>query len=166
MSHVALRDLTGTPADLALVQDLLERCPGYFRIAIGGHARPDEAARLFDAPPAETRRVWLASLGRTPIGVVRAEAHHPVRGAAAIGLLVVADSHQRRGLGTATCAAVEEALAAEGCTLLRAEVLHGHAAALRFWQRCGYHPVGPEHEAPVLGQEARTRSVEKRLAPA
>lgn len=68
---------------------------------------------------------------------------YPVREKAVIGLLLLAEPWQRRGLGRAFAALVEQAIGAwKEIEMLRVGVAISNPGALAFWRKLGYLETG------------------------
>lgn len=84
------------------------------------------------------------------VGVLVWERHFPA--AAEIHLMAVARDRHRRGIGRALVAAAEEALTADGVTLMSVKTLGpshpdaGYALTRRFYAALGYQPVEELHD--------------------
>ena len=55
-----------------------------------------------------------------------------------VNYLAVGPNYQRRGLGRALMAAIEERLAAEGCPKINLQIRTDNATALKFYEKLGY----------------------------
>jgi GNAT superfamily N-acetyltransferase len=144
---LSLSLLTGRPADIAAVQSVLAAAPGYFRATTGRPPGDDEAQRLFaELPPGRSdadKRVWGLVADGATIGCADVVRGWNAPDKAIIGLLLLAEPWQGRGLGRAFAARVEEAIAAwPEVGTIRLGVVAGHDRALRFWRRCGYRETG------------------------
>ncbi|HZQ61515.1 MAG TPA: GNAT family N-acetyltransferase [Casimicrobiaceae bacterium] len=155
MSHVAtlateplfLRKLSGERNEMDALQAVLEQAPRYFETVCGTPPGPSEAHSLYIAlPPGRSyddKIVWGLYRGGQMIGcadVIRGwNAPHK----AMIGLLLLAEPFQGRGLGTAFARLVEQAITSwPEITTARIGVAQNHAAALAFWRRLGYAATG------------------------
>ena len=107
-----MRMLTARPADLPAVEALLLSSPGVWQAAW----RNDAVRR---AVAAADGLAYIADEEGLLIGFACA---HDVGFRAYLSELVVAEPHQRRGVGSALLAAVERGLAERGCTLVVADV--------------------------------------------
>ena len=134
-----------TRATTAAVQSCLEGCPGYFERAEGAPADQEAAARLLDEAEADPlRRLYLFTLrrGGTPAALLDLWLDQPEPGTAHLGLLLVREALQGQGLGREVMAALEPALAAAGCDLLRLSVADENREVDGFWERLGFAAVG------------------------
>jgi ribosomal protein S18 acetylase RimI-like enzyme len=128
-----------------VLQDVLARAPGYFVLERGAPAAHDEARRMLDErPPGRThadKEVLLAFDDGEAIGCVDIAFAWPDATTAVIGLLLVAEDRQRRGLGRALYALVEARLRARFARL-RIGVLARNTGALGFWRALGFIATG------------------------
>jgi GNAT superfamily N-acetyltransferase len=131
------------PAQLPLLQDLLQRCDDYQQLVYGGPTRPDEAEELLrERPPGlkETQKhLWGlfradGSLG----GAVDMLSDYPGPGEWYLGLLLLEPALRGAGRGGALARAVERHVRLSGGHLLRIAVAEQNAAGLRFWKREGF----------------------------
>jgi len=68
---------------------------------------------------------------------------YPEEHTAHIGLFLIAEAHQRRGLGTAAWRRIEALLQEwPECRTVRGGVVQTNASVLRFWEHVGFAPTG------------------------
>jgi len=144
---LTLRLLTGKADEMAALQRVLEAAPAYFHTVTGMPPGPAEAQSTFTAlPPGkgyDDKRVWGLYAGNDMIGCADVIRGYPVRDKAVIGLLLLAESWQRRGFGRAFALLVEQMIAAwTEITTLRIGVVLQNAGALAFWRTLGYVETG------------------------
>lgn len=141
---------------MSALQCVLEAAPAYFRIVSGAPPGPAEAQSLFTALPqgkgyADKFVLGLYS-GAAMIGCADVIRGYPTPEKAVIGLLLLAEPWQRRGLGRAFAMLVEQAIAGwSAIRFLRIGVALGNPVALRFWQRIGYVQTGEVKPAGPTG---------------
>jgi len=147
-------------AGAAALQACLDGCPDYFERTEGAAAGEDAAADLLDETEADPlRRLYLFSLkrGGAPAALLDLWLDQPEPGTAHLGLLLVREALQGQGLGGEAVAALEAALGAAGCRLLRLSVTDENRQVEGFWERLGFAPVGrldggvTVHEKPLRG---------------
>jgi GNAT superfamily N-acetyltransferase len=148
----ALRRLAGEPAEMAALQRVLEAAPRYFERVTGAPPGPAEAQSMFSAlPPDKTyedKRVWGLYAGDEMIGCADVIRGYPARDKAVIGLLLVAEPWQRRGIGTAFERLVTGALAEwPEIATSRIAVIASNRGALAFWRAIGYRETGETRPA-------------------
>jgi ribosomal protein S18 acetylase RimI-like enzyme len=130
---------------LDALQACLDGCPDYFARVEGARAAEDAAARLLDEAEADPlRRLYLFSLkrGGVPAALLDLWLDQPEPGTAHLGLLVVREALQGRGLGREAMAALEAGLVAAGCQALRISVTDENREVEGFWARLGFATVG------------------------
>ena len=155
---LTLRLLGGQPAEMAALQCVLEAAPEYFTLVTGAPPGGAEAQITFTAlPPGKTyedKFVWCLYEGDAMIGCADVIRGYPGREKAVIGLLLLAGPWQRRGLGRAFAALLEQAIAAwPEIACLRIGVVVSHEGALEFWRKCGYRETGEIKENPEFVRE-------------
>ena len=164
---LTLRLLTGHPAEMAALQCVLEAAPAYFQTVTGAPPRGALAQGTFTAlPPDKTyadKFVWGFYSGDAMIGCADVIRGYPVREKAVIGLLLLAEPWQRRGLGSVFAALIEQAIAAwPEIMVLRIGIVATNTGALAFWRKRGYAGTG-EVKPAAPGFVADTIVLEKPL---
>jgi len=132
---------------MAALQSVLEAAPDYFERVTGSPPGAAEAQSTFTALPPnagyEDKFVWGLYAGAAMIGCADVIRGYPTRDKAVIGLLLIAEPWQRRGLGRAFAALIEQAVAAwPGIARARIAVVASNPAALAFWRGLGYRETG------------------------
>ncbi len=125
----------------------------YYQTVTGLPPGGAEAQSTFTAPlPGKTyadKFVWGRYAGATMIGCADVIRGYPTREAAVIGWLLVAQPWQRRGLGRAFAALLEEVIATwVEIERLRLGVAATNTAAATFWHKLGYRETGEVKAAP------------------
>jgi RimJ/RimL family protein N-acetyltransferase len=144
---LTLRLLTGEPPEMAALQCVLEAAPDYFLQITGAPPGGAEAQSTFTAlPPGKSYQdkfVWGLYAGEAMIGCADVLRGYPVLEKAVIGLLLLAQPWQRRGLGRSFAALVERTIAAWlEIACLRIGVVASNEGALAFWRKLGYRETG------------------------
>jgi RimJ/RimL family protein N-acetyltransferase len=130
-----------------IVQKIFEASPTYFRRVDGSEVMPHFAEKeITDAAkkqsPTYEKVFLLASLNGAPIGVVDLHKDHPARGKTYIGLLLLDESFQGKGLGRAVYVAAEKYARADlGAQTLVLGVSVANDV-LTFWEKMGFTPNG------------------------
>jgi RimJ/RimL family protein N-acetyltransferase len=156
-SGVHLRPLAGDEAELAELQRVLEGSPRYFEKIRGEGPAADEAHKLWSALPEgrsiREKTVFGMYAGGQLVGCAELVRGYPAPDTAIIGLLVVHESHQRRGLGTRALLQLEHALRGfPEIRRLRLGVMSTNPEAMHFWTGLGFAATGekrPHHEGKV-----------------
>jgi len=130
-------------ADVATLQQVLARAPQYFMLERGEPAASSEAHDvLHECPPGADKQVLLAlDDNGVAIGCVDVALGWPDRSTACIGLLLVVEDQQGRGVGRALYALVEDMLRPRFAKL-RLGVLQRNERALKFWSAVGFVATG------------------------
>ena len=146
---LTLRLLTGQRAEMAALQRVLEAAPAYFLTVTGLPPGNAEAQSTFTALPM--------------IGCADVIRGYPVREKAVIGLLLLAEPWQHRGLGRPFATLIEQAICAwPEIERLRLGVAASNTTALTFWRKLGYRETG-EVKSPPPGMVAEVHVFEKPL---
>ena len=165
---LTLRLLTGAPAEMAALQCVLEAAPAYFHSVNGAPPGGAEAQSTFTALPEgksyRDKFVWGFYSGEAMMGCVDVIRGYPSRERAVIGLLLLAEDWQRRGLGRGFAALLEQRLASwPEIERLRIGVVASNEGALVFWRRLGFSETG-EVKPPHSGFVREVVVLEKPVA--
>jgi ribosomal protein S18 acetylase RimI-like enzyme len=152
---------------MAALQRVLEAAPAYFLTVTGLPPGNAEAQSTFTAlPPDKTyadKFVWGLYARESRIGCADVIRGYPVPEKAVIGLLLLVESWQRRGLGRAFATLIEQAISAwPEIEMLRLGVAAANADAFAFWRELGYHETG-EVKPPPSGVVSELHVMEKPL---
>lgn len=158
-SSIELLRLSGTPAELAALQRVLDGAPTYHHRLQGSAAGPDEARNtLAELPPGKTladKFVYGVYVGGEMVGCADVIRGWPNATTAIVGLLLFAERHHRLGYGARAYAALEQIAREWGMTRMRLAVLASNAEALPFWEGRGFTPTGERrsHRAGTVESE-------------
>ncbi len=157
-SPLALRLLAGGPADVAAIQSVLASAPGYFEAIQGVPPGPTEGVSLFtDLPPGRSyadKFVYGLCAGDALVGCADVVRGWNAPDKAVIGLLLLAETWQGRGLGRAFAALVEQAIGGwREIATVRVGVVAANTRALGFWRRLGYRETGERKHNPAFAAE-------------
>ncbi len=138
-----------TDSDLGEAQAVYERAPAFFRI-LGLDAAPGNCAREnFEAlppgfPPARKHHFGIYLLpGQRLVGIADYLDGYPEPGIGWVGLLLLDESHQGRGLGReAWLTLLGWAEPELGAREMRLGVEAPNSKAVRFWTAAGFVPNG------------------------
>jgi GNAT superfamily N-acetyltransferase len=143
LTHRVLR--ADLPADVALLQGILERAPQYNLLVEGRPPALSAAADLFaDLPPggeASRKRVLAFLLDGEPVACADLYFGHPDATTAYLGLLLFDERWQGRGLGPRALAQLEGLASRAGSKALRLAVIASNPRGVHFWQREGFAEV-------------------------
>lgn len=164
---LTLRLLAGQPAEMRALQRVLEAAPAYYLTVTGLPPGAAEAQSTFTALPPDRsyadKFVWGLYCGESMGGCADVIRGYPTRETAVIGLLLLAQTWQRRGRGRAFAALLERAIGGwPEIERLRLGVVVSNTGAYTFWQKLGYRDTGEVKPAPP-GILAALRVLEKPL---
>ena len=150
---LTLRLLTGLAAEMRELQRVLEAAPSYFLSVTGLPPGNAEAQSTYTALPADKtyadKFLWGLYAGESMVGCADVIRGYPVRDKAVIGLFLLGQSWQRRGLGRAFAALVERVIGAwPEIECLRLNVAVSNPGAHTFWHKLGYRETGEVKPAP------------------
>ena len=142
-----LRLLSGEPAEVAAVQRVLEAAPQYAQLITGAPPATTEAADTFSMlPPGKThddKSVLGIFLDEQMIGCIDLVRGYPDASSSFLGLLVIDERYQRRGLGSAAYGRLEQWIRDQGvCDRVRLAVVGVNEPAIAFWESVGLVPTG------------------------
>jgi GNAT superfamily N-acetyltransferase len=153
--------LSDTPGNRTRVQRVFEGAPTYSRLTEGKLPSPDAGDEAFSslAPGGtiEQKSVWMIREGERDVGVIDLYRGWNAPHKMMIGLLLLVEPAQGRGLGRSAYAALRETLIAEKSpyTTLRIGVIETNVNAFPFWRKLGYVETGEvktsaEFIAPIV----------------
>ncbi len=162
---VSLRPLT--EADLPAWQAVYEATPGYFRLMTRRPPSPQQAAADFAAAREMPGRIqWGIFIpgaeGPELVGVV--DLRLAEDNLARIGLLLVAEPHQRRGIGSQAYRLIERWLRDQmHVRTIEISVAAANVGAQRFFQKHGYAFTGGNLRVPAGEHTVRLLAMRKEL---
>jgi GNAT superfamily N-acetyltransferase len=142
-----LKILEGREGEVAEVQRVLEEAPNYCINISGGFPSSEEGEELFSAiaPGKEfqDKFVFGVYLDNYMIGCIDLCRGFPNESTVTLGLLLLSENHQRKGLGTKVYNKVEEIIKTwKNINKIRIGVLVTNIEVLPFWNKMGYTEVG------------------------
>ena len=154
---ITLQLLQGAAGELADLQRVMEGAPRYSHIATGAPPGPDRAHTLYTMLPEGKDRSDKFVFGiyheGSMVGCVDVIRGYPDAATAFIGLLLISETAQGRGVGRASYRATEEIVRGwDGCRQVRLGVLRNNHDALAFWRKLGFAQSGevrPYQHGPV-----------------
>ena len=164
---LTLSPLTGLPAEMRALQRVLEAARSYYLTVTGQPPGRAEAQSTYTGlPPDKTyadKFVWGLYAGESMIGCADVIRGYPSLEKAVIGLFLLAQPWQGRGLGRAFAALIEQAIGDwPEIACLRLNVAVSNSGAEAFWHKLGYRETGEVRPAPP-GFIAAMRVMEKPL---
>lgn len=146
-SEIALRLLDGSAGSMAELQRVLEGAPIYAQLVTGAPPHQTDAQNTCSVlPPGksyEDKFVYGIYLGPQMVGCADLIRGFPDPQTATLGLLLLDEAHQGRGIGRIACLAIEDQVRSWGeCTRLRIGIVRTNDRVLPFWSALGFVPSG------------------------
>ena len=144
---VTLRPIDGEPASMHALRRVLDASPRYAHLVTGVPPGPADAQSLYtmvpDGKAYDDKFVLGIHDGDTMVGCIDLIRGYPDPQTAHIGLLLVDEAHQGRGVGRAAYCAMEELVRRWGsCSRIRLGVVRTNDRAAAFWPRLGFAATG------------------------
>lgn len=141
-----LKILKGNKEEIAEVQRVLEEAPNYCLNVSGKPASPDDGKELFAAiPPGRSfddKFIFGIYLDNEIIGCIALLRGFPDESTVMLGLLLLSEKYQKKGLGKQAHKKLEEIIKDWGdFEKIRIGVLVSNQEILTFWQKMGYKEV-------------------------
>lgn len=146
-AKVTLRLLEGGATEMAELQRVLEAAPAYAQLVTGSPPGLADAQSQYTILPEgksyEDKFVFGVYIGSEMVGCIDLIRGYPEPQTAHLGLLLIAEPFQNRGIGRAAYRLVEEYIRTWGtCSAMSAAVVRTNEAVLPFWQKVGFVPTG------------------------
>lgn len=154
--------------DSPRIQAVLDQAPTYTMNTEGVPMSPSGAQEtLRTIPPGfsfDRKRVFLIQSGGEDVGVADVLEGFPSQGIAFIGLLLLAEPHQGKGLGAQAYQLLEAYVKQNGLARVQIAVVDSNPVE-KFWEKMGFLRTGKT--SPHIGQKVQSvkRVMEKRLTP-
>ena len=156
---IALRLLTGECEEMRELQRVLEGAPQYAERVTGAPPGPADAQSTYSALPEgkgyEDKFVYGIYEGGEMVGCADVIRGWPRVDTTHIGLLLIAEQHQRRGHGHRAYRAIERQARAWGAERVRIGVVRTNEEVLPFWKKLGFAATGevkPYRYGPVVSE--------------
>ena len=142
-SDPALRALTGKQEEMADLQRVLQGAPRYSTLLTGGPPGPSESQSVFTILPEgksyDDKFVLGIDVGGRMVGCIDVIRGHPDACTAHVGLLLIAEEFEGRGIGRAAYQQLEAlVLSWNTCSRMRLGVVQSNSRALHFWSKLGF----------------------------
>ncbi len=129
------------------VQEVLENAQDYLMKVSGEVAGPHDGEEVFKALPENFDRELKHVLGvyqeNVMIGVIDCFIGFPDANKSHIGLLLLSERVQRKGMGTLVYSKLEEYLSQfSSIDTIRLSVVETNHSVTRFWEKCGFGKTG------------------------
>ena len=146
-TDVEIRLLRGDPAEMAVLQSVLESAPAYAERVTGAPPGAADAQNILTLLPEgksyQDKFVFGIFRGVRVIGCIDLIRGYPRPNTTTLGLLLVAEQHQRAGCGRLAYAQLEQFIRAWGsCELIRLGVVMTNADVIGFWRKLGFSETG------------------------
>ena len=151
-----LRRLTSAnPSHILWLEEVVLAAPAYGWLTEGKAPDPADAPEILRVCPpgiGEDDKFVLAVLeGEELLGCVDLVRGYPDEQTAYLGLLLLKESRQGRGIGSELVQRLLGMAADWGCTAIRLGVIETNLPALHFWTRHGFQQVGSKRIAGFSG---------------
>jgi len=145
--RVTVRMLQGERNEMADLQRVIEAAPGYAQLVTGVPPGPADAQSTYSILPEgksyDDKFVFGIYLGAQMIGCADVIRGYPNHSTAYLGLLLIAEPFQVRGVGRASFVELESVVARwSGCDRIRLSVIRTNDRVIPFWQKLGFAPTG------------------------
>ena len=168
MGPVRLVRMGRQAADREVLQRVFESAPGYAMKVTGAPPAPGAAESLLASLPEgmtyQDKFVFSLHAGDQVVGCADVLRGYPAPEKAFIGLLVIAESYQERGLGAAAYAELESQIRDWDCQTIRLAVVGTNDQVLGFWEKVGFQPTGERRAYTAGSVQSELLVMEKRLA--
>lgn len=162
--------ISASPEDENTVQRIFQNCPSYFRKVEGCEVGPGFAKHeMNDRPskmgPGYGKVFCIIRMDDEPVGIVDLHQNHPETGIVYLGLLLLDERFQSRGLGRKIYEFIES-LCQSGFKAQKIRLgISEHNRVEGFWEKMGFirNGHGYEHQGQAL--ENATFEMEKQLLP-
>lgn len=166
---IAIRALEGELNEMSELQRVVESAAGYYERVTGVPPGPAEAQSIYTVLPEgkdyADKFVLGVFEGEAMVGCADLIRGYPVRATATLGLLLIAESRQRRGIGARALRLIERLALEWGCERMRIGVVRSNDQAMPFWLHQGFEPTGERrawHQGCVASEVVL---LEKSLSP-
>lgn len=170
MKAVRLVRMTRRPADRQLLQRVLEEAPEYAMKVTGAPPNPHAAdsllAELPEGKTYEDKFVFCLQLSNHMVGCADVLRGFPVPEKAFLGLLLIGEPWQGRGLGAAAYAELEALVRSWGCRTIRLAVVQANGHVLGFWKKLGFEETGERVEYSAGSVQSELVLMEKLVVSA
>jgi ribosomal protein S18 acetylase RimI-like enzyme len=142
-----IKRLEGKQDEVRIVQQILEEAPQYSINVSGGHPDQESGAEVFRAIPPKLEYKDKHVLGvykeSFPIGVIDLLIGYPAKEKAFIGLLLISEKHQKKGIGTQAYSELEKYIRQyPSIQTVRLSVVESNGWVLKFWEEMGFAKTG------------------------
>ncbi len=145
--QIDLCQLSGESHEMADLQRVLEQAPRYAQLVTGSPPGRADAQSTFtilpDGKSYADKFVFGVYVSSQMIGCIDVIRGYPRPDTATIGLLLIAEGSQRKGIGSAAYRSLEPVIRSwRTCTTARIGVVATNSQVLPFWESLGFLPTG------------------------
>jgi GNAT superfamily N-acetyltransferase len=167
---IVIRRLEGGAAELRELQRVLEEAPEYARRVTGLPPGDTEAQSVLRALPEgksyADKFVFAIDSDREMVGCADLIRGYPRPATAMLGLLLLSERQQRRGMGRRAYCLLEEIVRGWGsCERMRIGVVRANEQVMPFWTQLGFVPTGEVRPYRRAAVASEVLVLEKHLAP-
>ena len=166
--EIELRLLHGEDDEMRDLQRVLEESPDYFERVTGLPPGSAEAQSTFTVLPEgkifEDKFVFGIYLNEVMIGCADILRAYPNDETATIGLLLISEKYQSRGLGSLSYYRIEECIQNwEGCEKIGIGIILTNNKVIPFWEKMGYYDTGRKRPYEYCNVKSEVLIFEKSL---
>jgi GNAT superfamily N-acetyltransferase len=141
--EVSIRLLEGERSDMAELQRVIEEAPAYAELMTGAPPGPADAQSTYsilpDGKTYEDKFVLGVYANDEMVGFVDLIRGYPNPATAWIGVMLISEDHQRKGIGARAMDLVERLVRDWGtCDRMRLAVTRANESVIGFWERLGF----------------------------
>jgi RimJ/RimL family protein N-acetyltransferase len=150
--NITLEVVSHTPENANRAQCILEAAPRYERMVSAKEVSSDAGEEFLIALPpgkvSDDKATFIVRCNNEDVGVIDCIRAWREVGFAHIGLLLIAESHQGRGIGAMAVRELETWIAATWpeTHTLRIGVIENNLAAFAFWNKLGFMDTGERRD--------------------
>lgn len=167
--QVTIRELEGEPAEMAELQRVIEEAPRFAHLITGAPPGSADAQSTYTILPEgksyEDKFVFGVYADDEMVGCIDLVRGYPDSRTAWLGLLLISEKHQGRGLGARAHELIENVIRGwETCDRIRVAVVMTNDEVIPFLERLGYRATGERTPYRYGSIESERLTYEKPLA--
>jgi RimJ/RimL family protein N-acetyltransferase len=157
-----IKRLEGKKDEARIVQQILEEAPQYSINVSGEKPDHESGEEVFRAIPPnfeyKDKHVLGVYSDSSPIGVIDLLIGYPSKEKVFIGLLLISEKHQKKGLGTQAYSELEKYIRQyPSIKTVRLSVVESNGWVLKFWEELGFAKTGESR--PYENKTVRSTAV-------
>jgi len=167
-TQVRVKELTGDPCEMADLQSVIEAAPTYAQRVTGyppGSADAQSTAiALPEGKTYDDKFLYGIYLENELVGFADIIRGYPTPDTTLVGVLLVSEAHQRRGIGATAYPLIEATIKTwQGIQKIRLGVVRTNEEVLPFWQKMGFQLTGEVKPYQYGELQSETLILEKLL---